>query len=179
VVHSLVDLAAQPQDATWSTFQFVYRWQPQSILGDFLLQDACRALAGREQNLVLLVEKEDDALQCAILASPQAVGRYNLMPHAHIAGWWTLPPETLAGLPQKLEKSGFDRDCVDWVSSDKEMAEQARMVFPDIQPVGTGHLSTVARLNSLIRRLDESKCSHGFLLAGTHDSPLLATLIER
>jgi hypothetical protein len=179
LAHSIMDPADQPSEGVWNEFQFVYHWQPQSILGDFVLHDACRSLAAREQNLILLVEKEGDSFECTLLASPQAVGRFNLMPHAHIAAWWTLPPATLTGLPQRLEKSGFDRDCVQWVNGGKEMLEQAQIVFPDIQAVDSVDLSTVGRFNSLIRRLDESKCSHGFLLAGTNDSPLLATLVER
>jgi hypothetical protein len=179
VVHSIMDPADQRMDAPWSEFQAIYRWSRQVLLCDFLLQDACRALLTSEHNLVLLAEKEAGSVHYALLASPQAIGRYNLMPRAHIAAWWTLSPATLPALPQKLEKSGFDRDCVQWVNGEKEIVEQAQMVFPDIQAVKPEQGATIARFNGLIHKLDEKKCSHGFLLAGSNDSPLLATLVER
>jgi len=179
VVHSIMNPADQLFDHPWDKFQAVFRWLPQAMLGDLLLQDACRALLIREYNLVLLAEKEDNSIHCALLASPQAVGRYNLMPKAHIAAWWTLPPVTLTALPQKLEKSGFDRDCVQWVNGGKKIVQEARMVFPDIQPVEPEQHTTIARFNSLVHRLEENKCSHGFLLAGSETNPLLATLVER
>lgn len=179
VVHAIDDPSLAQAGAKWSAFQSVFRWPGQPMLCDFLLHDVCRSLMIREHNLIMLAESENGCMDYTLLASPQAVGRYNLMPKAHIAAWWALPPSTLNALPQKLEKSGFDRDCVQWVSGKKEIAEQARMVFPDIEQVETENHSTIGRLNGLIRRMDESKCSHGFLLAGADDSPLLATLVER
>jgi hypothetical protein len=157
----------------------VYRWQPGALLPDFLLHSACRLLELRERSLLLIAEEEGDLLHFAVLCSPRAVGQYNLMPHAHIAGWWALPPDGLASLPQKLEKSGYDLSCVDWMTGDPALIAAAQTAFPNAQPLEGAPSAATGRLNLLIHRLDEYKCSHGLMLGGGAEGPLLATLVER
>lgn len=157
----------------------VFRWPRQALLPDFLLHDVCRSLEMRERNLVLIAEEEGGLVHFAVLCSPRSVGHHNLMPHAHIAGWWTLPPDGLHTLPQKLEKSGYDLGCVDWLSGEPGLVAQAQASFPQAKSLEPEPAAITGRMNQLIRRLDEEKCSHGLILAQTGNGPLLATLVER
>ena len=157
----------------------VFQWKNGSLLPDYLLHNACRSMELRERNLVLLVEEEGDGLQFAVLCSPRAIGMYNLMPHAHIAGWWAVPPSGAAALPQKLEKSGFDESCVTWLSGEMAVVQQAQALFPGAQLLDSSLASVAGRLNHLVHKLDEAKCSHGLLLGKANGGPLLATLVER
>ena len=178
-VHWIVEQDSQPEGVTTGLFPVVFHWPRQVLLTDFLLHDVCRSLMIREQNLALIAEEEGGLVHFTVLCSPQSVGRYNLMPHAHIAGWWTLPPTGLTTLPQKLEKSGYDLDCVQWLAGELSLVEQAKPAFPEARLVDQGFLSTIGRLNQLIHRLDKEKCSHGLLLANSLAGPILATLVER
>jgi hypothetical protein len=178
-VHWIVEQDSQPEGVTTGLFPVVFHWPRQVLLTDFLLHDVCRSLMIREQNLALIAEEEGGLVHFTVLCSPQSVGRYNLLPHAHIAGWWTLPPTGLTTLPQKLEKSGYDLDCVQWLAGELSLVEQAKLAFPDARLVDQDFLSTIGRLNQLIHRLDKEKCSHGLLLANSLAGPVLATLVER
>lgn len=178
-VHWIVEQDSQPEGVTTGLFPVVFHWPRQVLLTDFLLHDVCRSLMIREQNLALIAEEEGGLVHFTVLCSPQSVGRYNLLPHAHIAGWWTLPPTGLTTLPQKLEKSGYDLDCVQWLAGELSLVEQAKLAFPEARLVDQGFLSTIGRLNQLIHRLDKEKCSHGLLLANSLAGPVLATLVER
>ena len=82
-------------------------------------------------------------------------------------------------MPNKLEKSGYDLGCVQWLAGEAGLIEQARISFPEGRPVGGDSTTTIGRLNSIIHRLDQEKCSHGLLLSSPLNGPLLATLIER
>ena len=162
-----------------ATHPVIYPWAQQSLQPDFLLHDVCRSLELRERSLLLLAEEEGDRLYFTVLCAPRAVGQHNLMPHAHIAGWWALPPESLPTLPQKLEKSGYDLSCVTWLSGTLALVQQAQAAFPGARPVGDEPIAVTGRLNQLIHRLDEEKCSHGLMLGQAAGGPLLATLVER
>jgi hypothetical protein len=178
-VHWIGELETGIKDLFNGARPVVYRWTPRTLLPDFLLHNVCRSLELRERNLVLVAEEEDDRLYFTVLCAPLAIGQHNLMPHAHIAGWWALPPEGLPGLPQKLEKSGYDLSCVTWLSGEPGLVQQALAAFPDARPVGEEPAAVTGRLNQLIHRLDEEKCSHGLMLGQAAGGPLLATLIER
>ena len=178
-MHWIADLNGQSPIQPNGHFPLVFHWPGQGLLANFLLHDACRALSMREQNLALIAEEEGSQLHFSVLASPQAVGRFNLMPRAHIAAWWSLPLASIKSLPNKLEKSGYDLGCVQWLAGEAGLLEQAHDSFPDGRPVRSDSITTTGRLNGIIRRLDEEKCSHGLLLSSPHNGPLLATLIER
>jgi hypothetical protein len=178
-MHWITDQQAQPKAYVNGHFPLVFHWPQQGLLTDFLLHDTCRALSMREQNLALIAEEEGSRLHFAVLSSPQAIGRFNLLPRAHIAAWWSLPLVSIKNLPNKLEKSGYDLGCVQWLAGDAGLLEQARGSFPDGRPVAGETITTIGRLNGIIRRLDEEKCSHGLLLSSPENGPLLATLIER
>ena len=179
VAHLIADQIELAREIASGAFPITFLWPLHAGQSGFILHDVCRSLLIREQNLALLAEKDQDVVHFALMASPQALGRYNLMPHAHIAAWWTLPPSALTALPQKLEKSGFDPELVRWISGEGGLGQNAIVTFPAAQPVEQGPDSLLGRLNFLIRRLDETKCSHGLLLSGLAGAPLLATLVER
>ncbi len=177
--HMIADQIDQARAIAAGAFPITFLWPRHSGQTGFVLHDVCRSLLIREQNLALLAEQDQEAIHYALLASPQALGRYNLMPHAHIAAWWTLPPSALTALPQKLEKSGFDPELVRWISGEGGLGQNAIVTFPAAQPIEQGPDSLLGKLNFLIHRLDETKCSHGLLLSGLGGAPLLATLVER
>ena len=179
VAHLIADQVEQAREIASGAFPITFLWPRHASQSGFILHDVCRSLLIREQNLTLLAEKDQDAAHFVLLASPQALGRYNLMPHAHIAAWWTLPPMALSALPQKLDKSGFDPELVRWIIGEGGLGQNAIVTFPAAQAVEKGPESLLGKLNLLIQRLDETKCSHGLLLSGSAGTPLLATLVER
>lgn len=179
VAHLAADNLEEAREIAAGAFPITFLWPRHAGQSGFVLHDVCRSLLIREQNLALMAEKDQNAVHFALLASPQALGRFNLMPHAHIAAWWTLPPSALSVLPQKLEKSGFDPELVRWISGEGGLGQNAILPFPAAQAVEEGPDSLLGKLNFLIRRLDETKCSHGLLLSGLAGAPLLATLVER
>ncbi len=161
------------------SFPITYHWSRGSAQPGFIFHDVLRLLLIREKNLALLAEKDQASLHFVLLASPQAVGRYNLMPHAHITAWWTLPPLAISALPQKLDKSGFDPEQVKWVTGENGLGQKAIETFPAARPVEGVPESIIGKLNCLIHQLDRTRSSHGLLLSGSPSAPLLATLIER
>ncbi len=179
IAHLMADDIEQAKEITPYTFPATFLWIRQKILPGFIFHDVCRALLIREQNLALLAGKDKIGVHYTLLASPQAVGRYNLMPHAHITAWWALPSSAINALPQKLEKSGFDPSVVGWIVGEGDLGQNAIAVFPAAKPIEGTSDSIIGKLNCLIRHLDQTKCSHGLLLTGSAGSPLLATLIER
>jgi len=178
-VHWIGEPEDEVSDLFYGAHPVIYRWGPGALLPDFLLHTICRSLELRERNLVLVAEVEGDRLFFTVLCAPSAVGLHNLMPRAHIAGWWALRSERLPDLHQKLEKSGFDLGCVTWLSGEPALMQRAQTVFPDARPVGQEPFAVTGRLNLLIRRLVEEKCSHGLMLGQAASGPLLATLVER
>ncbi len=179
IVHLIAESPDVARAIAPGIFPITYHWSCGGAEPGFILHDVLRLLLIREKNLALLAENERAVVHYALLASPQAVGRYNLMPHAHVTAWWTLPSLALTALPQKLDKSGFDPALVKWIAGENGLAEQAIATFPEARPLEQPPESIIGKLNCLIRQLDLSRSSHGLLLTGSADTPLLATLVER
>ncbi len=179
IAHLIADSIQEAGEIASGSFHITYRWARQAAQPGFILHDVLRLLLIREKNMALLAEKDASAVHFALLASPQAVGRYNLMPHAHVTAWWTLPPLAMNALPQKLDKSGFDPELVKWVIGENDLGERAIEIFPSARPVEQPPASIISKLNCLIHQLDQTRSSHGLLLTGSAEVPLLATLVER
>ncbi len=179
IAHLIADSLQEAGGIASANFPITYLWSHQSAQPGFILHDVLRLLLIREKNMALLVEKDPSAIHFALLASPQAVGRYNLMPHAHVTAWWTLPSLAVKALPQKLDKSGFDPELVKWVIGENGLGEKAIEIFPAARAVEQPPASVISKLNCLIHQLDQTRSSHGLLLTGSAENPLLATLIER
>ncbi len=179
IAHLIAESHEEARGIAPGIFPITYLWSRGATPLGFIFHDVLRLLLIREKNLALLAEKGPAGVHFALLASPQAVGRYNMMPHAHITAWWTLPPLAIAALPQKLDKSGFDPELVKWIVGENGLEEKAINTFPAAQPLDRPPASIIGKLNCLIHQLDQTRTSHGLLLTGSADTPLLATLIER
>ena len=179
IAHLIAETPDQAREIAPGIFPITYHWSREDAQPGFIFHDVLRLLLIREKNLALLAEKDQAAVHFVLLASPQALGRYNLMPHAHVTAWWTLPPLALSALPQKLDKSGFDPELVKWVIGENGLGQQAITTFPAARPIEQVPDSIIGKLNCLIHQLDQTKSSHGLLLTGSAGTPLLATLVER
>ncbi len=179
IAHLIAEKTDEAGEIAPGTFPITYLWPFEAARTGFIFHDVLRLLLIREKNLALLAEKDQAVVHFVLLASPQAVGRYNLMPHAHVTGWWTLPPLAMAALPQKLDKSGFDPELVRWVIGENGLGEKAIESFPGARTIDGAPESIIGKLNCLIHKLDQTRSSHGLLLTGSPGAPLLATLIER
>jgi hypothetical protein len=76
----------------------------------FLLQAAGRAVMLEQRSLVVIVEEKQGKLAALALASPRAVGRYNLLPHARLVFLPSLqsnaaPEQTAARLLEPVQLS--------------------------------------------------------------------------
>jgi hypothetical protein len=155
-----------------------YCWPAEPGLAAFLLQDALHVLKLREHHLVTLVEEKEGRIDQAVLASPRAIGQYNLYPKARIAGWWALPPGGSAGLPQCLEAAGYEPSAMRWLAGDAGLVDEGVRYFPGAKVLNDGPTGTMAALNRLVAAVVESRQDLGLLVCQSGKGPILVTLVE-
>lgn len=157
----------------------VYCW-PCDASQDHAFFHLCqRSLLSGEVDLVLLARDES---ACALLGSPVAVGRYNLLPHARLTARranrsrmelsaWLV--EVAGGL-EGLEPGPEDITYISLPGGEPLAANP----FPQAEVLGEPG-SLLARLGALIRLLGETQGKAGLLLSQPADRLTLATLVER
>ena len=138
----------------------------------FLLQAAGRAVMLEQRGLVVIVEEKQARLTALALASPRAVGRYNLLPHARLVFLPSLqsraaPESPEATAARLLEPVQLSLDQVTWLAdTGKKMSGGA-----------------VQLINKLVKKLDKNKGSYALLASlttqGQAQGIALGTLIER
>ena len=164
-------------------------WPVTAPLDHAVLQNACRTLITGEWHLLLAGESAPQAAAAALLASPSAVGRLNLVPRARLTPLPTLPPAP--DWPQALwtaaQKTGEEDEPleIEWLACAgpaDERAAELQTALPAAQwltPQPDSPLGIVLALNSLVHTLEQENARAGLLLSLTTGQPLLATLLER
>jgi hypothetical protein len=143
----------------------VFKWEMPGMQDHFLLQATGRAVMLEQRSLVVIVEEKQGKLAVQALASPRAVGRYNLLPHARLVFLPSFPsnevPEQIAA--HLLEPVQSSLDQVTWLAdTGKRVAGGA-----------------VQLMNRLVKKLDKNKGSYALLASLTTQGQALGTLIER
>jgi hypothetical protein len=142
-----------------------FHWDMPGMEDHFLLQAVGRAVILEQRSLVIIVEEKQGKLAALALASPRAIGRYNLLPHARLV---FLPSLQLKGATQQiaarlLEPVQLSLDQVAW------LADTGKRVAG----------GTVQLINRLVKKLDKNKGSYALLVSLTTQGQALGTLIER
>ncbi len=119
----------------------------------FLLQAAGRAVMLEQRSLAVIVEEKQGKLAALALASPRAVGRYNLLPHARLVFLPSLQssaaPEEMAA--RLLEPVQLPLDQVAWLADTGKRAAGG----------------AVQLINRLVKKLDKNKGSYALLVSLT------------
>jgi hypothetical protein len=166
-----------------------FQWPPFALLVHSQLQNSARAIEAGERDLVLLAQEAGDQAILLLLASPAAVGTYNLSPYARLDQKFTLssaPDGLLQNARAGLEKADQGRDDpveIQYLASARRL-EQAefRAAFPSalwLGPDGQTPAADLFLLQALASRLVQEKARWGLLLS---EGPLksgLATRVER
>jgi hypothetical protein len=142
-----------------------FRWEMPGMQDCNLLQSAGRAVMLEQSGLVVIVEEKRGRFAALALASPRAVGRYNLLPRARLI---FLPSLQLRATPEQaaarlLEPVQLSLDQVTWLADPKE-------------PEAAGALGLV---NELVNKLDASKGNYALLASLTPQGLALGSLVER
>jgi hypothetical protein len=148
----------------------LFRWEMPGMQDHYLLQSVGRAVMLEHRDLVVIVEEKQAKLSALALASPRAVGRYNLLPHARLIFLPSIQirpghepidsAQTAAGL---LEPIQLPLDQVTWLADSGEWD-------------GSGALGSI---NELVNSLDINKGSNALLVSPTSFGVALGTLLER
>lgn len=124
----------------------------------FAIQDAARSLTLNETQLVLMVEATPKGCAAAVLASPKAVGLWNLNPHARLGARF---------------RGASRRDLTRWVkllTHTEETPTPSLSACPTalnlkgIIPLAELPAGSIARLNQLARSLVSQKAAAGLLI---------------
>jgi hypothetical protein len=150
-----------------------FHWEMPGMQDHFLLQAAGRAVMLEQRSLVIIVEEKQARMTALALASPRAVGRFNLLPHARLVFLPSLQssaaPEEIAA--RLLEPVQLSLDQVTWLADTGKKTSGG----------------AVQLINKLVKKLDKNKDSYALLASlttrgqaqGPAQGIALGTLIER
>ena len=154
----------------------------------YLLHAMSRSILVGDCDLAVVAQMEQSAGSAALLASPKAVGRYNLLPRARILERWELGCTVKDLAPQvleRIEKAKRDPDAVRLIllPSQAEVPPEAfSEIFPDAGVFSSdthGDTKILFRLNDLVRRMEEESLDNGLLVSWSGGGPAVISWIER
>lgn len=168
----------------------VFFWPAGPLRDHLLLHDAARSIETQDCRLMLVGQQNATAAGLGLLASPEAVGRYNLMPRARLAGRLALNPsgwqEVLAAVCRAFAQPELDPTATTWLAAcnDAEPAglQSDSASFPEarwLPPPAHARAGVAARLVELVQTLEEQNAPQGLLLSSLPGRPALVTRIER
>ena len=171
--HWLAPLPASPNKDVATRFY----WPIEPPHDHALLHLLGQALVSGERNLLLIGQGEAET---ALLAGPNAIGRYNLNPKARLTARFTHAGADftgwLAALPTRLEPFEVDPAGIAWLAVDRHPGQQT--AFPQAGWLeNPEHL--LRRMNELVNRLAQHRAQAGLLFSLPQHGPWLATLVER
>lgn len=156
-------------------------WPPESRLHR-LLHFSLSDLQTGVLELVLLAEIYADQVNFALLGSPPAAGRRNLLPRFRLTAIPNAPG--IPGLPRLLfwrgwlEKMLLDPLDLAWVTAPDVAEQDLSSVFPNSKNLQTSQeYRFLGRLHQFLAHLDQNSSQLGLLIDTTH--PRTATLVER
>jgi hypothetical protein len=156
-------------------FNSLYRWPGEPTAAHRLLHFACQALESGDLDLLLLASGQIATL----LASPDAVGRWNLLPRASLSACFSYPPEIppvqfLAALAYRLTTVEIDPAQDGYAATLDGMDFLLGPTFPAVQWLPHQDLDLTAQLNRICETLENNPAKLGLLFSAG-----LATVIER
>lgn len=193
-VHWLSDLdlpgvpRAALTEAGLSAEKPLLEWGSIPILDHMLLQSAALAILAEDNHLVFLGRQVGCATSALLLASPTAVGRYNLNPVARLLGRLTLrinpkdSAETLKTIFRQLERKELDPSRISWIALSEGLSSWDTSPLPGVSLISVAACCPVGafyQANTLIRTLAETGSACGLLISASQDGVLIGSLFER
>jgi len=178
-----------------------FQWPGTVLLAHWMLQSAARSIEAGDRDLVILAQETGDQVVALLLASPDAVGIYNLSPRARLGQKLTLssaPGGLLAAASAVLEKADgspadrslADQEAVDQGSTEIQWVAAARQ--PEADSINASFRAArwlgsdkevppgdLFLLCALVGQLEEDKAQRGLLLSEGPQKSGLVTLVER
>lgn len=145
----------------------LYSWQEQPLLAHILLHNAARALESGERDLIVLLQAGGENAAALLLASPAAVGRYNLLPRARMslrlalrcsADDFAQVVETAIGQPL-AQRIGVAAGAAVAAGAEHSAA------FAAARRVSAQHASDLFALHALAQVMDDEHLEAGLLLS--------------
>lgn len=165
----------------WPPGLAAFTWAAQPLLDHALLHAACQAILSGEQDMLLLGAAGEGQAHLAVLASPKAVGRYNLLPRARLPGRFALPlqdgilpdlPAVLAPQIKKLELAVEDIHLIAACGGSETLPEAWNRV-----PAAPG--CALAQCGALVTGLESIGGKLGLLAGLPAEGTALLALVER
>jgi hypothetical protein len=167
----------------------MFTWQEQPLLGQHLLHAASRAIISRESDLLALGYSGKAGSSVCLLASPRAVGRYNLLPQVCLSARFALAPTMESGdwwqaVVHRLNEAGLEllpKDSAQeagslWLAASTGLALEVVPTAVHPLPVdNAGGLPSL--LNAMAAALGEQPGSRGLVVQHTSRA-LLVSLFE-
>lgn len=165
-VHTLGDALEIPIEA-------VYRWPGELTAAHRLLHFACQALQTGDLDVLLLAAGETST----VLASPRAVGRWNLLPRANLSARFSYPPGTspngfLPALALQMAAAQIDTQAAGLASAPGGKPFALAPAFPAAAWL-EADANLPAGLNRLCAAVEAQSAAFGLLF-----SPGLASVVE-
>lgn len=165
-VHTLGDALKIPIEA-------VYRWPGELTAAHRLLHFACQALQTGDLDVLLLAAGETST----VLASPRAVGRWNLLPRANLSARFSYPPGTspdgfLPALALQMAAAQIDTQAAGLASAPGGKPFALAPAFPAAAWL-KADANLPAGLNRLCAAVEAQSAAFGLLF-----SPGLASVVE-
>ncbi|HWQ04462.1 MAG TPA: hypothetical protein VN452_03825 [Longilinea sp.] len=153
----------------------LYRWPGDSSAAHRLLHFACQALESGDLDLLLLASGQG----ATVLASPDAVGRWNLLPRASLSACFSYPPDTpsdqfLSALAYRLATVEIEPAQDGYAAALGEIEFSLAPAFPAVKWLPRQVLDLTAQLNRVCAALENQPANLGLLFSAG-----LATVIER
>lgn len=154
-----------------------YCWKSDETLEMTLLASIGRSLRLYERDVTGWLSWHAFEKAAAIMASPRAVGRYNLPPRARLSlNLGFLNPESLE---EVLRKNDLDPRSLSWVSLPEDWAAgELSDVFSGARCI-QGPRGLMTRLQKLVETLEEEKADSGLLLSKEAKAPFQALWVDR
>ncbi len=162
-------------DAPEGSGKMIYHWPGQVAPAHRLLHFACQALHSGDLDLLVLL----NGGEAAVLASPRAAGRWNLIPRASLSARFsyapgTLPAQFLPALALQLLAGEIDPEGPGCASELEQAEFSLAPAFPAVVWLEHQADSLIPGLNHLCTALESRPAELGLLF-----SPGLVTVIER
>ncbi|MBI9044501.1 MAG: hypothetical protein JEZ06_08450 [Anaerolineaceae bacterium] len=171
----------------------LFSWQHQPLLDHFVFHSAAMSVMAGDHSLVGVGQETDCATSTLLLASPKAVGFYNILPKARMADHLVFQcqceniDELSKALHHALALEGFPHEDISWVGcanwcQQQSLPDAMKQVLPSAQCVPLEkdcQMGVVYQTNALVQQLETTETNFGLLLSFSPGSPVMATIFER
>ncbi len=152
-----------------------FHWPLDKSAAHRLLHFTCQTLESGDLDLLLMVSGD----KAAVLGSPRAIGRWNLLPRAALSARFSYSPaappgEFLPALALQLAAAEIDSQSAGLAAAIEGEPFALTPAFPEVTWLPPTQADLVKQLNTLCAALELHSANLGLLF-----SPGLATLIER